>query len=113
MIDRQPPQDPTAEQALLAAMMTSPEVCADITGLLTGPDFYRPAHEAIFDAIHALDSRRQPADPITVAAEMDKTGTLDRSGGRAYLAEVFGQGGIPGNATTTHSWCVTWPGNVA
>ena len=98
MIDRQPPQDPTAEQALLAAMMTSPEVCADITGILTGPDFYRPAHEAIFDAITALDSRRQPADPITVAAEMDKTGTLDRSGGRAYLAEVFGQGGIPGNA---------------
>lgn len=98
MTDREPPQDVQAEQALLASMMTSPEVCADITGILTGPDFYRPAHEAIFEAITNLDGRRQPADPITVAAEMGRLGTLERSGGRVYLAEVFGQGGIPGNA---------------
>lgn len=88
MTDRTPPQDVHAEQAVLGAMMTSRHVCRDVLDLLTGDDFYQPRHEQVFDAIRALDSRGEPADPLTVAAELGAE--LERVGGRLYLAELYG-----------------------
>jgi replicative DNA helicase len=86
--DLSPPQDITAEQSVLGAMMSSRAVCRDVLDLLTGGDFYQPRHEQIFDAIRSLDSRGEPADPLTVAADLGAD--LERCGGRAYLAELLG-----------------------
>ena len=88
MTDLAPPQDIEAEQSVLGAMMTSRTVCRDILDLLTGGDFYQPRHERIFDAIRQVDSRGEPADPLTVAAELGTD--LERCGGRPYLAELLG-----------------------
>lgn len=47
--------------------------------------FYHPAHATIFDAIMAMYSKGEPADPITVAAYLTKTGDIERIGGPSYL----------------------------
>lgn len=99
MNDRNPPQGIEAEQAVLCAMLSSRDVCRDVVDVLTSADFYRPAHELIFEAIVRLDGTGEPADPITVAAELDRTQMLAKVGGREYLADLFGLMALPGNAT--------------
>lgn len=66
-------------------MMMSKDAIADVMEALKGPDFYRPAHETIYDAIMDLYGRGEPADAITVANELNKKGDLARIGGAPYL----------------------------
>jgi replicative DNA helicase len=82
---RQPPQDLAAEQSVLGGMLLSKDAVADVLERLRPNDFYRPAHQSIFDAILDLYGRGEPADAITVAAELDRRGLLRRIGGAPYL----------------------------
>ncbi|AZI59184.1 replicative DNA helicase [Nakamurella antarctica] len=83
--DRQPPQDLPAEQSVLGGMLLSKDAIADVAEILTGRDFYKPAHTLVYEAILDLYSRGDPADPITVSAELERHGTLPRAGGAVYL----------------------------
>ena len=56
---------------------------------LKSNDFYRPAHELIYDAILDLYGRGEPADAITVSDELTKRGDLSRVGGQAYLHQLI------------------------
>jgi replicative DNA helicase len=83
--ERTPPQDIGAEQSVLGGMLLSKDAIADVVEVLHGPDFYRPAHQTVFDSILDLYGRGEPADAITVAAELTKRGEIARVGGAAYL----------------------------
>ena len=83
--ERTPPQDLVAEQGVLGGMLLSKDAISDVTEIIKERDFYRPAHELIFDAILDLYSRGEPADPVTVAAEFTKRGDITRAGGAPYL----------------------------
>jgi replicative DNA helicase len=83
--DKQPPQDMSAEQSVLGGMMLSKDAIADVVEVLRPGDFYRPAHQAVYDCILDLYGRGEPADPITVAAELERKGELRRVGGAPYL----------------------------
>lgn len=83
--DRQPPQDQAAEQSVLGGMMLSKDAIADVVEVLRPGDFYKPAHQNVYDCVLDLYSRGEPADPITVAAEMERRGELRRIGGAPYL----------------------------
>ncbi len=83
--ERTPPQDLIAEQSVLGAMMLSKEAIADVIEVIRERDFYRPAHELIYDAILDLYGRGEPADAITVSAELTKRGDIARAGGAPYL----------------------------
>ena len=83
--ERVPPQDVHAEQSVLGGMLLSKDAIADCVEGLRGTDFYRPAHELIYDAILDLYGRGEPADAITVSDELSKRGDLQRVGGQAYL----------------------------
>ena len=83
--DRQPPQDVPAEQSVLGGMLLSKDAIADVVEVLQGPDFYRPAHQIVFDCILDLYGRGEPADAITVAAELNRTDQLSKMGGAVYL----------------------------
>ena len=48
---RMPPQDSDAEQSVLGSMLISKDAIADVNEQVGGGDFYRPAHETIYDAI--------------------------------------------------------------
>jgi replicative DNA helicase len=83
--DRQPPQDLTAEQSVLGGMMLSKDAIADVVEVLRPNDFYRPAHQLVYDCILDLYSRGEPADAVTVAAELERRGEIRRVGGAPYL----------------------------
>ncbi|QFU94716.1 replicative DNA helicase [Amycolatopsis sp. YIM 10] len=83
--DRQPPQDVAAEQSVLGGMLLSKDAIADVVEELRPNDFYRPAHQAVYECILDLYSRGEPADPITVSAELERRGELGRVGGAPYL----------------------------
>jgi replicative DNA helicase len=83
--DRTPPQDLDAEQSVLGGMMISKDAIADVVEEIRGSDFYRPAHEAIYDAVLDLYGRGEPADAVTVADELTKRGEIGRVGGVPYL----------------------------
>src|SRR5690625_4824178 len=83
--ERTPPQDVGAEQSVIGGMLMSKDAIADVVETLRGNDFYRPAHEAIYDAILDLYGRGEPADAVTVAAELTRRGELARIGGAPYL----------------------------
>lgn len=87
--DRLPPQDVHAERSVLGGMLLSKDAIADSVEVLRGADFYRPAHESIYEAILDLYGRGEPADAITVADELTKRGELTKVGGQAYLHQLI------------------------
>jgi replicative DNA helicase len=86
---RTPPQDLAAEQSVLGGMLLSKDAIADVVEVLRGPDFYRPAHELVYEAILDLYGRGEPADAVTVAAELVKRGEMGRVGGAPYLHNLL------------------------
>ncbi|BAY00270.1 replicative DNA helicase [Mycobacteroides stephanolepidis] len=82
---RQPPQDVAAEQSVLGGMLLSKDAIADVLEKLRPHDFYRPNHQSVYEAILDLYGRGEPADAVTVAAELDRRGQLRRVGGAPYL----------------------------
>jgi replicative DNA helicase len=90
---RVPPQDLPAEQSVLGAMLLSKQAIDPANDLLEGRDFYRPAHEAVFETIVDLAQRGEPADAITVAAELQRRGELAKVGGAPYLHTLVA--GVP------------------
>jgi len=91
--DRTPPQDIEAEQSVLGGMLLSKDAIADVIEVLRGNDFYRPAHQLIYDAVLDLYGRGEPADAVTVAAELSRAGTIARVGGHPYLHTLIS--GVP------------------
>lgn len=88
MSDNMPPQDITAEQSTLGAMLLSREAIADISEIVNGPDFYRPAHETIYRSIMTLHGRNEPVDVVTVSDALSRDGEVERVGGIAYLHDI-------------------------
>ncbi|MGY0502322.1 replicative DNA helicase [Nocardia sp. FBN12] len=77
-----------AEQSVLGGMLLSKDAIADVIEVLRPGDFYRPAHQAVYDTILDLYSRGEPADPVTVSAGLDRRGELKRIGGPPYLVTL-------------------------
>src|SRR3954452_20054880 len=96
--DRMPPQDNAAEQSVLGSMLLSKDAIADVIETVRGTDFYRPAHETIFDAVIELYGRGEPVDPVTTSAELSRRGGLVRVGGAPYLHTLSANVPIAANA---------------
>ncbi len=79
--------------SVLGGMLISKDAIADVVETIRGNDFYRPAHETVYDAIIDLYGRGEPADAITVADELRRRGELERIGGAAFLADLVA--GVP------------------
>ena len=83
--DRTPPQNVEAEQSVLGAMMLSKDAMADVIEVVRASDFYRPAHELVFDIAIKLYNSGDPVDALTVGSELQRAGQLARIGGAEYL----------------------------
>jgi len=83
--DRTPPHDIMAEQCVLGGMLLSKEAIIQVVEILSSSDFYRPAHQTIYDTIVDLFARGEPVDAISVHAELTKRGEIARVGGAPYL----------------------------
>ncbi|WP_416827919.1 replicative DNA helicase [Ectobacillus polymachus] len=86
--DRTPPQNIEAEQAVLGAMFLEQEAVTVAFEVLSAEDFYRAAHQKVFEAILTLFDKGKPIDLVTVTAELVDQNVLDEVGGVSYLAEL-------------------------
>src|SRR5256885_7923721 len=83
---RSPPHNMDAEKSVLGAVFIKPAAFDEVATTLQVDDFFLPAHREIFEAMLALDKRRQPLDVIAVADELKTRGLLARlEGGESYL----------------------------
>jgi len=85
---RIPPHDMDAERALLGAMLLSSEIQNEALTRLSIVDFYRTAHQVIFDAMLRLASRNENFDALSLADQLSSMGKLEAVGGRDYLADL-------------------------
>ncbi|PDP87561.1 replicative DNA helicase [Glycomyces fuscus] len=83
--ERTPPHDIQAEQSVLGGMLLSKDAITQVVEIIRSADFYRPAHQIIYDSIVDLFSRGEPVDAISVNAELTKRGEATRVGGALYL----------------------------
>lgn len=86
--DRIPPQNLEAEQAVLGAILLEEEALITATERLRTEDFYRTAHQYIFQAMLDLAEGHQPVDLVTLTARLNDKKQLEEVGGVAYLAEL-------------------------
>lgn len=86
--DRTQPQNIEAEQAVLGAIFLRPDTITLASERLMPEDFYRAAHQRIFDAMLALSEKNEPIDLVTVTAELKDRRLLEDVGGVSYLSEL-------------------------
>lgn len=86
--DRVPPHDTEAEQCVLGCCLLDDEAALRALEIVTPFDFYRDAHRTVMAAVQVVNSRREPVDLATVAAELRRTGQLENVGGAEYLTAV-------------------------
>lgn len=82
------PRDLDAEKAVLGAAFLSQNALADAREYLEPRDFYRKAHQIIFQKMVDLSDNDQPIDPLTMKDALDKDNQTENIGGVAYIAEL-------------------------
>ena len=98
---RVPPHNLQAEESVLGALLLSRDAIGAVSEPGLRPDeFYKPAHQHIFDAIRALYSSGAPVDTITVADELRRAGLLDQVGGAEALHTL--QNATPAISNAAH-----------
>ncbi|CAI9417253.1 Protein RecA [Nocardioides sp. T2.26MG-1] len=80
-------------------MLINTDAITQVTAVLYPSDYYRPSHEQIHDAIVALHHRGDPVDMVTVGAELERRGELQRIGGAPYLHTLASGVPIAANAS--------------
>src|SRR6478752_799192 len=76
--NRMPPHNLDAEESLLGALLLSRDAVTTTAELgVTANDFYKPAHQHVFEAVRVLAASGAPIDAVTVADELRRAGLLD------------------------------------
>lgn len=88
--DRLPPQNIEAEQAVLGAIFLEPSSLTLASEILIPEDFYRAAHQKIFNVMLELNDQGKAVDLITVTEALAATKLLEDTGGVSYLSELAG-----------------------
>ena len=83
--DRQPPQDVPAEQSVLGGMLLSKDAIADVVEVAARRRLLPARAPDHLRLVLDLYGRGEPADAITVAAELNRTDQLSKMGGAVYL----------------------------
>ena len=84
-----PPHNLEAEESVLGSVMLSAEAANIAFEQLRPEDFYKPAHQVIFEAVAELFNGSQPIDAITVADALRRNGQLERVGGVPLLTTLL------------------------
>ena len=94
------PMNIEAEQALLAALLTSNSVYERISDFLRPEQFYDDVNGKIFEAIAKLLENNQLADPLTLKNYFLQKDEMELIGGDRYLIELAKNAPILSNTAT-------------
>lgn len=87
---RVPPHHEEAERSVLGAILLNNESIHRINEIgLEARDFYREAHQKIFEVILSLSERGEPVDLVTLTAALRDRGSFEAVGGTAALTSLF------------------------
>lgn len=87
-IQRIPPQNIDAEEAILGAILTNPICFTKIADMIKPQSFYKPANKYIFEAIVELFTKNHAIDIVTVSEKLNESDKLEMIGGRAYINDL-------------------------
>jgi len=84
-VNHLPPHDLEAEQSVLGAMLVNPNAITAVAESLAADDFYRDTHRLIYRAVLTLYDKGEEVDVVTLSAQLDRDGVLERAGGRDFV----------------------------
>ena len=88
LLDRIPPQNLEAEQALLGSMLLEEDAIGQAIETIRESSFYKDAHKKIFSAIVRLYQQERSVDLVTLTDLLKKEGILEEVGNASYLASL-------------------------
>jgi len=88
LLDRIPPQNIEAEQAVLGAMLIEREAISKVAEFLRPEDCYREAHRLIYNAMLELFNKNDAVDMVTVIEFLRKGDKLEAAGGISYITSL-------------------------
>jgi len=90
LLNRIPPHNLEAEQAVLGALLIAPDSFATVAEILRPEDFYGEGHRDIYITLKEMAESGRPIDLLTVTEELQQRELLEKVGGAAYLASLAG-----------------------
>jgi len=87
-INRVPPHNEEAEQAVLGAILIDREAMTFVSEIVRGNYFYSEINTDVFEAMTALYEERKPIDLLTLTTVLKSKKLFDKIGGSSYLASL-------------------------
>lgn len=90
-VDRMPPFDAEAEEAVLVTMLMRPEQIPDIASAVKPADFFREKNSWAYEAVMAVYDRdgAEGVNQASVAHELARRDLLESAGGQAWIADAI------------------------
>jgi len=88
MIERELPNSPEAEAAVIGGLMRDPSSLAKIADWIAPEDFYQRRHQLIFSSVSALAAAGKPCDAVTMLEHFIEQGSTDAVGGQGYIFDL-------------------------
>ena len=92
------PYSQEAEEAVLGAILVSPNSFVDVASFLDAEDFFLLRNAYIWRGLQRLSKRDEPVDYLTIIQEVKDMGFLDEVGGPAYITHL-----VNSAPTSTHA----------
>lgn len=99
-IERLPPHNLEAEEAVLGSLLIDPDAIYDVANFLHPRDFYKAQNRWIYEAILALNERREPLDLLTLTDELRRREQLEEIGGEAIIIGLVNA--VPTSVNAAH-----------
>lgn len=97
---RTPPHNLEAEQSILGSLMLEKDAVIKVADLLKVGDFYKDAHNTIYETMLDLYEQREPLDVLSISNKLDENKKLEEIGGSSYLASLVGS--VPSASHIVH-----------
>jgi replicative DNA helicase len=88
LMEKIPPQNLEAEQALLGSLLIDKEAIIKIGDVIRPEDFYKEAHRVIYETMIELYEQRDPIDILSLSNRLEELSQLEKIGGRSYIASL-------------------------
>lgn len=100
LLERGLPANPAAEQAVLGAILLSPDALYEAAAIVTPDDFSVDSHRRIFAAMVKISERQGAIDYTTLTEELLGSKELEAVGGVSYLSTLTD--GLPRGSNIEH-----------
>jgi len=85
---RTPPHSLDAERSVIGALMMDKDAIIKIADMIHVGDFYKEAHNIIYEAMLSLYENNDPIDVLSISNKLEENNKIDSIGGASYLASL-------------------------